>query len=258
MTRASRQLLGLASIFALIAASILVVIPSAQAATTGATGNAKAIAYFRTVVKATDATSVRELDEIITGYFAVKEIVRGNATYVWFFQEPTLTPGYDPASDTAEVLVRRGKVVEMFDELIPYYCTLTKTSPCEPIEVFVNSAGSFYRLQPSPTSDECVLRTSSTFQRVSDNVGDSAGVTLLGDYAPIRRTFGNTDNVTSTYSYGKQLVTQVYTINRTTRLPIVEIASAAATPGHAAIKVSWTYHYLSKSIMGTGIPPLCK
>lgn len=245
MVRTSRILFGVASLVGLLAASIFVTASVAQAATTGATGNAKAIAFYRLMVK-----TIARYDGLLqsrSGY-AVVETTSTGTGWTYGSHAAVVPTGFSPATEVVTDALSGGKVLWVADLMTPKCGAAGSCGTNVPARGILNTQGLYVQvLAPS--------KPPSCWERIPGDTGAVAGYTKLGGpvyetnghFDPIKRV-GKNELVTSTFPWTKtSTATEIDTISLATHLPTYGVVYAPKDGAAPAFAYAWTNSWMKSA-----------
>jgi hypothetical protein len=243
MTRTPRWLFLFIGLVALILAPILMVLPSAQAATSGPTGNAKAIAFYREMIKATALDG--GVIEYRANYAFVKETcTTSGATKVSLIYDRAVAPkGYSPFGEGITLALSGGKVVWETDSL----SSKSTNGSCgnTSFTLLRNSQGEYIQGEgfSSSTATLCWL--------TADNgiLGKLGGPVFkaFGHFDPMKRV-GKNELVTSTFGNKKNPTTEIDTISLAIDLPISSVVKIPKTGKSPAFTIASTMTWIGSPV----------
>jgi hypothetical protein len=207
MNKLARFLIGIAGTAALIGAA------TAGASPNGATGNAQAIAFARSMQSAYD--HVAGIDYTQQGYATLRSAIGKHSFFNVTWGSGTVPTGWVSATERAVVALHNGAVVWAQDELTPPRCTAATACATQPVEIVEVKAGSFWRFAVSGAQFHCFNKLPS--EGLSFPIG-SPWISVGGDYTPLVQ-HGTT--VTSRFSYlwsTNQTATETDTVSASTKL----------------------------------------
>lgn len=220
MTRPLRVTMGSLSILGILLTPMLVTASGVRAATMATTGNAKTIAFYRTMVEKTRLYG--GLVEQQSGFVALKSPTGKPWLISWGEGTPA---GYSPASESITIAGRDGKVTWVTDKMTPQCGASVGSSgvtvSCRsyvPVETILDARGKYSTEYFSAGRCWGADSISGTYVDGYAKVGVPFGYSLYGHYLPMKRT-GGSEVVTSTFPWGKGTVTEIDTINVTSHLP---------------------------------------
>jgi len=218
-------------------------------ATSAPTGNAKAIAFYRSVVNATRAHSGVVVTQ--TGYVLMTDELGRSSSFSFTFGIGSRRPGYVPAVEHITIAAVNRRISWVSDDMVPEGCTAQAGGSCLPVELLLYSGGLLWRFDSPrlPASSSCWSSNVRAGTEVAGytKTGVASGYALYGYFYPVKRV-GGSDEVTSTYPWGKtQKATEVDTISLATRLPTSSVVHVSAAPGAPAFTYRWTNQWLAKA-----------
>jgi len=180
----------------------------------GATGNAKAIAYYRVAVSTTNHLKSYEISQ--TGYVRIYSTVGKVNVSRWVWGNQQFQPGYYATNEKIEVAQRAGRVIWYEDTLRPIVprCRSKLCIAIYPIQFYITRTAAYEGIITRGTNASCFYK--EQFANVPYRAGSAYWVTY-GYFYPMSTTGGLT-RITSKYSNGAQKVTETDTINRTTKI----------------------------------------
>lgn len=207
--------------------------PASAASTSGPTGNAKTIAFYRQVVRATEQAP--GWTEVQTGYYSLEQ--SGQSANWWTWIDGAAPAGYRPVTDHFTIAAQGGKVVWGQDEMVPIGAC---GAVCSPIVIASNEANALYFRFLRSGGSSCWMTAHGS--PLPNAVGGSSGYGLFGHFLPMRRV-GGTVYVTSTYPLNGRVVTEIDTISYSSKLPSAGVSHVAAAPGKPAFTYHWTIRF---------------
>jgi hypothetical protein len=205
-------------------------------------GNSAAIAFYRTVVAATQHQG--GVDEVQTGFVVMKDTLSktsaGVSVTMGSGRQPT---GYVQTTEHLTVADSGGKISWASDALTPMCATVV--CPDIPYQLLLTSAGLFGHFGSSIAAGTCWTHDSGSLDYL--RVGAPFGYDLVGNFGPLKNS-KDAVVVTSTYPWGsKDSATEVDTIPSNTHLPVSGVVHVAATVGQPAFQYRWTNKWLPGS-----------
>jgi hypothetical protein len=241
VTRTLRPLLGLASLVVLITGLILMGSPSAQAATSGATGNAKAIAFYREMIKAMAMDG--GVIEYRNNYAFVKETctAAGGTEVSLIFDRAVIPKGYSPFGEGITLALSGGKVVWEIDNLAAKDANgFRTTGSCSPDASFTllrNSQGEYIQGEGFASSTASLCWGTADFG-IMGKLGGPVYETY-GHFDPMKR-IGKNELITSTFGNKNNPTTEIDTISLAIDLPISSVVKIPKEGKSPAFTVAWT------------------
>jgi hypothetical protein len=214
------------------------VIPSAQAASTAVTGNAKAIAFYKVMVKTTARYGGVVMSRV--GYDVLKSTISG--TFSTYYNLAVVPTGFSPAKEMVTLALSGGKTVWVADLMTPKCGASGSCGTNIPIRLLLNSKGEFYQLRAPSRPSSCWGTATSV--NVGGFMPGTPAYETIGHFDPMKRV-GKNETVTSTFPWSnKRTATEVDTISLATHLPIrsvVKVPKEGATPAYS---FTWTNAWL--------------
>jgi hypothetical protein len=218
--------------------------PSLVAASSGTTGNAAAIALYRTAAKATNDLPAYVI--IQHGYVRINDSIGKHRTSEWAWGQDQFQPGEVATTEHLVLVQRHGVVAWIEDTLYPdVKCDSGGTCPAMlPLQFFITKSRAYAGIISSPKSP-----TAACFTREStDDVPYSAGTSwwwAVGAFTPIVR-HGAFREVTSSYPNSGQLETETDWVRSSTTVFVRSSFRVSASHTHHAFDFSASYTKLRK------------
>ncbi len=216
MNKLARFVIGAAGAATLVGAGTATLIGAgtASASPSGASGNAQAIAFARSVQTAYE--HVAGISYTQKGYAALSSSIGEHSFFNVTWGSGIVPANYVNATEHAVVALHKGDVAWAQDELTPpLRCIAGTGCVTQPVEIVETKAGSFWRFNVAGAQFQCFNKLSS--EGLSFPIG-SPWISVGGDYTPLVQ-HGTT--VTSGFSYAwstDQTAREIDTVSATTKL----------------------------------------
>ena len=241
--RSPRLLLALASLVALTFPPVLME-TAAQAADTKPTGNAKAIAFYREMVKTVAGEG--GVTEYRSGYAFVKVtcMASGGAAVSLDWSRAKAPAGYSPVTEFLATAFRGGKSVWTTDQFTPTSGVVTHNcDPKTPLRLLLNSKGGFLQVLTIGKASTCW----QTFNAALLWKIGGPEYETFGHFYPMQKV-GKNEIVDSSFTWTKTTqATEIDTISRVTHLPsssVLHIPKVGTSPAYVD---SWSSSWLKKA-----------
>lgn len=228
----ARLLLGLVSLVALTFPPLFLA-TAAQAATTPTTGNAKAIAFYRKMVK-----TVARYDGLYqsrSGFAVVKTA----STVSWGYEITAVPAGFSPAAEVVTTALRGGKIVWVDDLMKPQCGASGNCGTNIPVQVIWNTKGEYFQELAPSKPPSCWVHSDKVISVAGDTELGVTTYTTYGHFDPMKRV-GKNEIVTSTFAgINKETDTEVDTISLATHLPSSGVVYVTKKGGAPAFTYAW-------------------
>jgi hypothetical protein len=207
-----------------VAAVVAVCVVPASAFALGTTGDAKAIAFYRSAVAATNNLS--SYVQTQTGYVRIISSVGKTDSSNWAWGNQQFRHGYYATHERLVIVQSAGKVVWIEDTLRPILpkCTTTICNTAFPIQFFITKTSAFEGIVTSGTTASCFRR--QAFIYIPYRAGGPWWFTG-GYYLPMAVRGGQTV-IVSKFPSGGQQVTETDSIATAKRLFVSSVIHLAA------------------------------
>lgn len=214
------------------------------------TGNAKAIAFYRTAVSATNDLSHYVQNQ--TGFVRITSSVGKVDTSSWDWGWAQYRAGYYPTKERIEFAQSAGKVLWIEDTLRPIVppCHAALCNAVYPIQFFITTKGDFEGIVVSGPTASCFNREAAKYMPY--RAGGHWWITE-GFFYPMA-VHGSQTAITSKYPNAGQQVTETDWIANATKLFTKSVIHVATAAGHRG------YNYSDTDVKLTSrpIPPKIK